>query len=265
MRLSPIRKFLLLVSIVVVIASGLFLFKVDEIFNVDKKQSAMEQVEQKQLEVMTEKLEGNGVASDMPEEGVPRSAADVAVVQSWFKQVGFSLDGEKAYENAYSDDQLIAMANAGDVIAFDALSKRYLYRGETDKAFEYAERSIVYGSLNGISMMSSRDTPILHEDDSFEVRKEAKDMFKQKLAYLELMRLRGAGKLYAVHVDTKVVMDNFKVIYGEENPLSGTDYEEISANAKRLYDGYQEERHRLGLGDFDNELPEEVEAFLSGR
>ncbi|MCE3253195.1 MAG: hypothetical protein K0Q67_2215 [Cellvibrio sp.] len=79
------------------------------------------------------------------------------------------------------------------------------------------------------------------------------------------MKLRGAGKLYAVHVDTKVIMDNFKGVYKEEVPLSVSDYNEISANSKALYDSYQEERYMPGLGDFDNEMPKEVDGLLSGR
>lgn len=216
--------------------------------------------------VTTEKkLSGNGFDSDVPAGSAPRSAADVAVIQSWFEQVGFSLGAEKTYENTYSDDQLLAMANAGDVIAFDALSKRCLNRGEVDRAFELAKKSIAYGSLNGISMIASGYTPILYEDDSLDMRREAKEKFKRKLVYLELMKLRGAGKLYAVHVDTNVIMDNFKGVYKEEVPLSVSDYIEISANSKALYDSYQEERYMLGLGDFDNEMPKEVDELLSGR
>ena len=47
MNLSKVRKFLLLFSIVVLIACGLFLYKAGAIFEIERKQARMDQFEQK--------------------------------------------------------------------------------------------------------------------------------------------------------------------------------------------------------------------------
>ena len=48
----------------------------------------------------------------------------------------------------------------------------------------------------------------------------------------------------------------------DAEPISDADEQYIRQRAQELYDGYQAERQQLGLGDFDNDMPEEAKRFF---
>lgn len=188
-----------------------------------------------------------------------RDPGDVAVVDHWFKLKGYSVVGEETYA-VYSNEQLLEMMKQGDVTAFDTLSGRYISQGDLTKAYEVIEQSISYGSLNGIMRARGKYTVYMTPEDSPEQREKNKHDIKMDLSYLELMSLRGAAELHMTHVPQKILLADYRNAYGED--LTPEDYQWISNKGQELYDHYQMERNKLGLGDFDNEMPSEVKKFL---
>ena len=80
-------------------------------------------------------------------------------------------------------------------------------------------------------------------------------------AYYDLLELRGAGQLYQTGPDKSILEGHLLEYYGYV--LTDKDYAEVDKKAKQLYDHYQAERRKLGLGNFDNSIPDEVKKFVS--
>lgn len=219
-----------------------------------------------------------------------RSEQEIRIVDDWFKRVGFSTEPERNYDQQYTDEQLRELVKKGDVIAIDVLAKRLRERnytqfidelmrlrnsndiegigklldnrskeGKTEYEF-LLEKGIAYGSYNSISALASLYRPYFNNDDSPEERKYQSQRLKDYLSYVGLLELRGVKQLYGAHTDERILLERYESLYGSE--LSKEESAEISRKAQELYDHFQNERHKLGLGNFDNELPDEVKKFL---
>ena len=219
-----------------------------------------------------------------------RSEQEVRIVDDWFKRVGFSTEPERNYDQQYTDEQLRELVKKGDVIAIDVLAKRLRERnytqfidelmrlrnsndiegigklldnrskeGKTEYEF-LLEKGIAYGSYNSISALASLYRPYFNNDDSSEERKYQSQRLKDYLSYVGLLELRGVKQLYGAHTDERILLERYESLYGSK--LSKEESAEISRKAQELYDHFQNERHKLGLGNFDNELPDEVKKFL---
>jgi hypothetical protein len=219
-----------------------------------------------------------------------RTNQEIKVVDDWFKKVGFATEQQRAYELQYTDEQLQSLVDKGDVVAMDALLNRIQQRewqdfeqkvlalnaaGDVESMTEYLnsqklrddsyqislmEKGITYGSFNAIMAMGRKLRPVLNSDDSPSVRLANKQQLVERLSYFELLRLRGAGGLYAANGNERVDLEYFERQYGEK--LIAEDRIKINERARELYDHYQSERRKLGLGDFDNSMPDEVRDFL---
>lgn len=233
----------------------------------------------------------NVVDNHISERNVQRTNQDVMVVDDWFKKVGFATERQKAYELQYTDEQLQSLVDNGDVIAMDALLNKIQQREwqdfeqkmlalnaaedaggmtkylnslqQRDDSYQIGliEKGITHGSFNSIAAMAGKLRPALFPDDSPEVRLSNKQQLLERLSYFELLRLRGAGGLYAIGVNERLDHEWYEKQYGEKL-LSEDDKIKISSRAKELYDYYESERQKLGLGEFDNSMPDEVRDFL---
>lgn len=233
----------------------------------------------------------NVVDNHVSERNVQRTNQDVMVVDDWFKKVGFATERQKAYELQYTDEQLQSLVDKGDVIAMDALLNKIQQREwqdfeqkmlalnaaedaegmtkylsslqQRDDSYQIGliEKGIAHGSFNAIAAMAGKLRPALFSDDSPEIRQSNKQQLLERLSYFELLRLRGVGGLYAIGVDERLDYEWYEKQYGEKL-LSEDDKIKISSRAKELYDYYQSERQKLGLGEFDNSMPDEVRDFL---
>lgn len=219
-----------------------------------------------------------------------RTEQEISIVDDWFKRVGFSTEPERNYDQQYTDEQLRDLVLKGDVIAIDVLAKRLRERSNTQfidelmrlrnsndiegignllekrknegkQEYEFLlEKGVVYGSYNSINALGSRYRPYFNNDDSSEERQYQSQLLKDYLSYVGLLELRGVKQLYGAHTDERILLERYKNIYNSQ--LSTEELKEISTRAQQLYDHFQNERHKLGLGDFDNELPDEVKKFL---
>lgn len=195
----------------------------------------------------------NSVKTEEPK----RSAADVAIVDDWFKRSGYGSQDEATYK-AYSDLVLENLISNGDIRAMYEMGTRKLASGDLGAAKVYMEKGIVYGSRGAINGMVAYTYP---HGESYPYD-EAKQMLKENFAYMSLLVLRGDS--FRGH-ERDSSMRLFEKSYKVKNPLTAEDEAWIQARAKELYDHYQSERNKLGLGDFDNETPKEVKEFLGAK
>ena len=82
----------------------------------------------------------------------------------------------------------------------------------------------------------------------------------ESTAYYQFYGMRGVQNLSMLFKETQI--KNFQSAYKIDKVFTAEDEAWIENRAKELYDYYQAERHKLGLGDFDNEVPKEVKTFF---
>jgi len=189
----------------------------------------------------------------------PRTATEIAVVDSWFKKVGYDANNLSVYQS-YSGKQLLDLAEKGDVNALQVIIEKHINEGNGAAAKPFVDKAIIYGSLNAISKAAIISSPPIYEGTQVPYD-ESKAQLKESFAYNELLRFRGDD--HAADVYKKSHLELFENIYGRTHSMSIDDEQWIQSRAKELYDQYQAERYKLGLGDFDNETPREVIDFMN--
>lgn len=184
------------------------------------------------------------------------TATEMAVKSDWLRRTGQSPQDRETYEN-YSDEQLIALSNQGDFNAMHILGIRKLTSEGVQAAIPFAQKEIIYGSLTGISTMANYLEPDMSSDLPIG---ELKKQLMESNAYYHLYGMRGDKYLTTLFKETQI--KSFQTAYKIDKVFTAEDEAWIENRAKELYDYYQAERNKLGLGDFDNEVPKEVKTFF---
>ncbi|PUA28577.1 MAG: hypothetical protein B0W54_19285 [Cellvibrio sp. 79] len=199
-------------------------------------------------------------ASASPKEpksaGRQLTATEMAVKNEWLRNSGQSTADLETYEH-YSDEQLANLAEQGDFNAMHVLGIRKLASEGVNAAIPLAQKEIVYGSLRGITTMANYTSPNLLSDLPAE---EIKKQLLESSAYYKLYAMR--GDQYTAKLFNDTMVDTYKKHYHLDKAFTEEDKTWIENRGKELYDHYQAERNRLGLGDFDNEVPKEVKDFF---
>lgn len=183
------------------------------------------------------------------------TATEMAVKSEWIRRTGGTSKDIEPYEH-YSDAQLEEMVNKGNIYAMAVLGTRKLAEIGVGAAVPYAEKAIVHGSLSGITSMAIYVAP---EDDS-QPYEEIKKQLMESQAYYVLHAMRGDP--YGAKGSKDTQLKFFKEKHKLNTVFDAEDETWIKNRAQELYNKYQAERNKLGLGDFDNEMPREVKTFF---
>ncbi|HTF97216.1 MAG TPA: hypothetical protein VL995_13855 [Cellvibrio sp.] len=188
------------------------------------------------------------------------------------------LDGEsKSGYSAYSEVQLIELANSGDVLAMKVLAKRYndmavekdasraqFVNSETDNAirFEvkeytkkfnsYVDKAILHGDRELLTdMPNARPSLGLSSSNS----EEAKEALLETMAVSEFWGMR--GMLDKKYESLSSLLSIYHQRQGEKSiKLTPEINQQVKVRAQEIYNSYEERRIALGLGPFDNSLPQ---------
>ncbi len=184
-----------------------------------------------------------------------RTATEKAVIDDWFSRSGYKSSDRESYLH-YTDEQLVLMSDQGDVDAMLTLMNRYIDQYQSKNAIPFAQKAIVYGSLSAIRAMSNLTDPYSMGSSMEEIKKEMIESF----AYNHLLALRGdelnSERRVRLQIDAFKRKNNTDIVFTFEEER------QIEKRAQELYAYYQSERYKLGLGDFDNETPQEVKDFF---
>jgi hypothetical protein len=172
------------------------------------------------------------------------------------RRQGLSAIDQEAY-NDYSDAQLMELINQGDFNAMHTLGIRKLTSDGIQAAIPFAQKEIIYGSLTGITTMANFMGPSMSSDLPID---ELKQQLMESTAYYHLYSMR--GDQYSSKLFKETQIKSFQTAYKIDKVFTAEDEAWIENRAKELYDHYQAERNKLGLGDFDNEIPKEVKTFF---
>ncbi|MDZ4286010.1 MAG: hypothetical protein U1A23_03720 [Candidatus Sungbacteria bacterium] len=178
------------------------------------------------------------------------SAADTAEIKNWFAQRGnFSFMGDEKLNDyaTYDDATLNQLGDAGDLRALHTLADRSKNINDFKSTLYKAS---VWGSTEALIRMGA----ISEADDLDSMSAESrKQMIIDALSYYDAAQLRGDWWGNIVRGES--------LLKRYSHDLSQYDKSAIQSNAKKIYADIQRERNALGLGEFDNSIPESVIKF----
>lgn len=164
---------------------------------------------------------------------------------------------QKIYES-YDTAALESLANGGDiramVILADRYAQEYIDNGESEKGFELAQQLFLkaasYGSTDALLRLG-----ITAETSIYKTSLEGRDRALEPLAYYEVAAMRGdrIGKLLPA--------EHYRM--EKQLVLTEKDLAYLETRAEEIYQDLQRRRHELGLGEFDNNVPESVNRYFS--
>jgi len=200
--------------------------------------------------------ESNGsIQADTPN-GRRLTTTEMAVKSDWMRRQGLSAIDQETYKD-YSDEQLMELSEKGDFNAMHVLGIRKLTSEGVQAAIPFAKKEIIYGSLRGISTMANYLGPDMSSDMPID---ELKKQLLESTAYYKFYSMR--GDQYSAKLFSETQIKSFETAYKIDQVFNEDDEAWINNRATELYDHYQAERYKLGLGDFDNEVPQEVRTFF---
>ncbi len=183
------------------------------------------------------------------------SQTDWKIFKSWADQHGYpDKDDLKSYES-YSRDILNDLAARGDLLALRVLTNESINKGDRETALKYIRKSAVHGSTAALETMTILTAPG-YKDKTDEQRRLA---LLETFSVTQVMKLRG-NKSLSQMVDRELIMS-----YGSNHGRASLTTEEklyVDKRARELYDELQQERYKLGLGDFDNDEPFSMKKFF---
>lgn len=188
------------------------------------------------------------------------TAKEEALVKSWCIEraaiCGLDLQNEKVYEN-YETTTLEAMADNGDVRAMLQLGRRYaeefISKGNADKGLELRNqqyfKAAIYGSTGALMQLG-----LAANTGSLKSSKHGRELVLEPLAYYEVAAMRG----------DRLAKSNlgWLALKGSDVKLDDADYTYIETRAEEIYQDLLRQRKELGLGEFDNEIPEPVKRYF---
>lgn len=173
----------------------------------------------------------------------------------WFLSRGnYAVSGESEYET-YDMPTLMSLSDAGDVRAMQALAKLYL-SDEYSKQYglKYAEamywKAAVYGSSDALTELA-----IIEDSKRFgTIEDDTRKQIVESFVYYKTAEMRGDRFGYLTVGKSSMKKLNPSLTVDEKR------YVEEKANV--LYEKLRHERELLGLGEFDNSVPDAVKKLF---
>ncbi len=183
------------------------------------------------------------------------SQADAYENMQWHKDRGNFTEQEAAAYQGYSDETLQQLINTHDILATTVMADRLLDRRERNRARETYYLAAVQGSTAALVSLSILAEPDHELGETLEDRKVIhRHATIERLAIFKTLAMRGDIRGAASRIQSLKDRYPLMTLYtdGQELVLSPEEQTYIDERAVQLYDELQENRYRIGLGEFDN-------------
>lgn len=173
------------------------------------------------------------------------------------KRLGqFSAEDQAAYLN-YDDDTLQKLGANGDLLAMEILVDKAMdnYEIDQDRAEKAIEKAIIYGSTRAVMVKAILETSggssaiYIDGKDSPEYR----DAMRESLAWFQFGMMRGDLTLRHF-AQREIKRAGFE--------MTDEDKMEIDRQARKIFKDMLDRRRELGLGEYDNDVPEGLENYF---
>ena len=186
------------------------------------------------------------------------NAAEREKVHKWYVEQGYyEFDDKNQSYRSYDQATLETLAAKGDLRAIDALAE--LYRTEEfvrNNGLAPSRQQFWNAAVWGSTVAFVR-LAIGHESGLLWAKTEE----EKRSISLEVLALYGAGELRGEKWFNRDGAATFKKV--QNITLSDAEQKLVTARANQIIADLQQERRKLGLDDFDNSVPPEVEKFFN--
>ncbi len=186
------------------------------------------------------------------------NAAEREKVHKWYVEQGYyEFDDKNQSYRSYDQATLETLGAKGDLRAIDALAE--LYRTEEfvrNNGLAPSRQQFWNAAVWGSTVAFVR-LAIGHESGLLWAKTEE----EKRSISLEVLALYGAGELRGEKWFNRDGAATFKKV--QNITLSDAEQKLVTARANQIIADLQQERRKLGLDDFDNSVPPEVEKFFS--
>lgn len=177
--------------------------------------------------------------------GLP-TPEDMAKGAELMKKWGYFSDKDKEVYNTYDEKTLQELGDNGDLLALTVLMERSMMNFNVEsleKTFAAIEKAAVYGSTPALRNRAIAVPVSMYEEGSEGYRAA----MRESLALYEVGLIRGDPR-FRGYIREKLRDTSYKI--------SDEDQALIDLRAKEIYDHLTQKRKALGLGGFDNSMPE---------
>ncbi|MFO1389712.1 hypothetical protein [Cellvibrio sp.] len=187
------------------------------------------------------------------------NAAEREKVHKWYIEQGYyDFDDQNQSYRSYDQATLETLAAKGDLRAIDALAKLYMTEefvreNGLASSTQQFRNAAIWGSTFAFVRLATR-----YESEVYMFSKTPEE---KRYAALEVLALYSAGELRGEKWMNRDSARTFKKLQGIT--LNETEQKFVAERANQIITDLQQERRRLGLGDFDNSVPPEVERFFN--
>ncbi len=147
----------------------------------------------------------------------------------------------------YDKEALELLGEGGDIRALQALAGK---ADNLDEADYFLEKAAIYNSTAALGRIGSGHSTHASLRAHSMPLEEQKSLYIEAMAYYEASQIRGDWK------PLLDIGDHTRKLAG--GLLTEADKPHIQKRAREIYDDLQARRYELGLGDFDNTVPEAV-------
>lgn len=196
----------------------------------------------------------SGVASIEPSVKKNEALSQVAkfeYITRWMQERGAQLESVPEYKG-YSDETLEKLADGGDIRALAILADKYGSKYDEvsqRKASAARTKAAIYGSTYALEQEAVHYEKLAYL---------ANDENKKKAYIMESMAMRKVSVLrgYPINYLADLRSPEYMSL---KIDLNQNDFIAINSAAQNIYNILLEKRQSLGLGDFDNSVPEIVQ------
>lgn len=218
---------------------------------------------------LPESSENSSPGADEPEQSLLSlvwqavTAGDFLDTQRWVQETGQFVEEDLEVYQSYALETLREMALEGDLRAITVLARKLRGYGAAEDARVLVIWGAIHGSI-GLLLEQARlevyPPHVLARSvdpdftfDGWRTLLESERRYIEALAFVEVARIRGDRNRVDDH--RRHVINVFEQMLERELDLTEQDWALVNARAREIYAELQAERHRQGLGDFDNRTP----------
>ncbi len=213
---------------------------------------------------VTSTVEKNNSLNTQVADNEPRTVmgtrAEAAQVKQWMVDRGYLYADKRNNDyKSYDDDTLRKLAKEGDVKAMLTLGD--LYTTDPKRAVEYGIDAAVPLYMEAATRGSTYAFEALARTLKADLYLIPQSEEAKKAGALELLAICNTASLRGDQRPNDVTCGAFKS--NNNIQLSAEDQQIINQRSQKMYDELQAKRTALGLGDFDNSVPETVKNYFN--
>lgn len=196
----------------------------------------------------------------------PRSPAltlaEYQELDRWDKTHGYFTQQEDQVYESYSEQTLKDLSAEGDVQAMLVLASYYLTKDyQPQEARNQLYKAAVFGATAALPALADRAQIEILRGESDKTPEGRQAGVTEIMAYYKVASMRGNPRASIPYINS--FKKTYQRRYGEELVLTREQLNQIDQRAQEIYNELQENRRKLGLGDFDNSTPASVKKDYS--